>query len=117
MTDHRLTVHPEDMARAGEALREPGELLRKAFRQLAARRGQTALIWSSGDPISDSLTENMTPRVEGLDQHGEALIIAFDLTADQVLRSARGYDNSEEAAWSASDDLNSPTGGPDGGRR
>ncbi|WP_017587159.1 hypothetical protein [Nocardiopsis ganjiahuensis] len=116
MPDGNLTVHPEEMARAGEALREPGQLVRETFARLASERRAMGTVWESGDDISDSLNENLTPRVDLLDQFGEALAVAFDRTADEVLRSARNYQVSDEEAFDISNNLDLPTG-PGGGRR
>ncbi|MDE3721965.1 hypothetical protein PWG71_11245 [Nocardiopsis sp. N85] len=116
MTYNKLTVNPEEMARAGEALREPGQMIRKAFTRLVSERGELRRIWGSGDEISDSLNKNLTPRVDMLDQFGEALVVAFDRTADEVMRSARNYQVSDEEAFDISNTLDLPTG-PGGGRR
>lgn len=116
MADDNLTVHPEEMARAGEALREPGEIIRQAFSYLASDRGDVSTIWEPGDEIANSLEKNLLPQVEMLDKLGETLVIAFDRTADQVLRSARNYQVSEESAIDVSNDLDVSTGSG-GGRR
>lgn len=116
MTHDGLAVGPEEMARAGEALREPGQLIREAFARLSSERGEMATIWESGDDISDSLNKNLTPRVDILDQYGEALVVAFDRTADEVLRSSRNYQVAEDDAWTMGNNLDVPTG-PGGGRR
>lgn len=116
MADDNLTVHPEEMARAGEALREPGELIRQAFSYLASDRGDVSTIWETGDEIADSLEKNLLPQVEMLDELGEALVLAFDRTADEVLRSARNYQVAEENAIDMSNDLD-VSNTPGGGRR
>lgn len=115
MSDDHLTVLPEDMARAGEELREPGRLVREAFAQLRTARHSLGSIWGSGDDISDALTKNLTPMVETLDEYGEALPTAFDQTADRTLQMSRNYETSDDYAFDVSNDLNSGYGGGGGG--
>ncbi|MFY7069704.1 hypothetical protein ACOQFV_27920 [Nocardiopsis changdeensis] len=118
MSDDHLTVLPEDMARAGEDLREPGRLVREAFARLRTARQSLGAVWGSGDDISESLTKNLTPMIETLDEYGEALPTAFDQAADRTLQMARNYEVSEDYAFDVSSDLGSGSGygGGGGGR-
>ncbi|CAL9377554.1 hypothetical protein SUDANB121_00996 [Nocardiopsis dassonvillei] len=115
MSDDRLTVLPEEMARAGEDLREPGRLVREAFARLRTARQSLGAVWGSGDDISDSLVKNLKPMIEALDEYGEALPKAFDQAADRTLQMSRRYQVSDEYAFDVSSGLGSATGRGGGG--
>ena len=115
MSDDHLTVLPEEMTRAGEELREPGRLIREAFARLRTERNSLGTVWGSGDDISDSLTKNLTPMIEALDEYGEALTTAFDQTADRTVQMSRNYEASDDYAFDVSNSLGSGSGHGGGG--
>lgn len=117
MADDHLTVLPEEMARAGEELREPGRLVREAFARLQSARRSLGVVWGAGDDISDSLTKNLMPMIEALDEYGEALPTAFDQAADRTLQMSRRYQVSDEYAFDVSSGLGSATRPGGGGGR
>lgn len=110
-----LRVSPGEMARMSAALYEPAELVRKAFADLKTRREALGRPWGEGDEIADAAEKNLVPRIEMLDDLGEALVEAFTHTAENTVASAKSFQAAEEAAIEDGRTLGAGFGDYDGG--
>ncbi|MFI6574178.1 hypothetical protein ACIBFB_00145 [Nocardiopsis sp. NPDC050513] len=116
-TNDRLSVSPEELARAGRELREPSRLLRESFERLRSQRAALGPPWGAGtDETAESVRGDLTPMLDLLDEFGVALAQAFEQTADGVVRSARSYQNAEDLAFEQGDWLTAEGGGSAGRR-